>query len=134
MVTKLSDGRGQVTLKGHAVSDEWETLVKTAAKRNGQGLADFLVNVTRDAAQAILKGSSAVPAAVPARPEDVADKLAERFAEELAKRDAAQAERAAEQDAKIEALAAKIDGQSTDQTSATVFAELRRLARRGRWR
>jgi uncharacterized protein (DUF1778 family) len=125
MVTKLSDGRGQITLKGHPVTDEWETLVKTAAKRNGQAVADFVVTVTRDAAQTVLKGGSAVPAALPAKPEEVMDRLAaqvtERFTEEMARQ-------RAEQDAKIAAVAAEV----REQTG--VFAELRRSLRRGKWR
>lgn len=111
MVTRLSDGRGQVTFKGHAVTDEWEALIKGAAKRNGQTAADFVVNVTRDAAQALLKGEPAVPAAVPARMEDVADRLAERLAGEVAR---------------------VADELRHAQDSA--LAEMRRKARRGRWR
>lgn len=82
MVTKLADGRGQITLKGHRVNDEWEALLKAAAGRNGQTVADFVVDVTRDAAQAIMKGQPALPAALPApRLEDVAASLLARFAD-----------------------------------------------------
>jgi uncharacterized protein (DUF1778 family) len=122
MVTKLSDGRGQTTLKAHAVTDDWEQLVKAAAQRNGQTVADFVVSVTRDAAQAILKGDSAVPAGVPARQEDVTDRLAaivERMEADAARRDAEQAARA-------EALAARL---RRDQDEAA--RKLRRLARGG---
>ncbi len=81
MVTKLADGRGQITIKGHGVDAEWEALVKEAARRNGMTVADFVVHFTREAAQASLKGQSAVPAAVPARLEDVADALTKHVAD-----------------------------------------------------
>lgn len=82
MVTKLADGRGQITLKGHRVDDDWETLIKAAAGRNGQTVADFVVDITRDAAQAIMKGQPALPAALPApRIEDIAKTLVAQLAD-----------------------------------------------------
>jgi len=115
MVTKLHDGRGQVSLKGHSITNEWEQLVKTAAGRNGQTVADFVVDVTRDAAQAILKGEAAVPAALPARPEELVDRLAE-----------AMARRADEQAAQL--------AEQMRRVQSDALSELRREARRGRWR
>jgi uncharacterized protein (DUF1778 family) len=126
VVTKLSDGRGQVTIKAHAVTDEWEALIRHAAQRNGQTVADFVVAITTEAAQQILKGQSAVPAAVPARPEDVADVLTSRLAEavaELRREQAEVAERLARE--QTEAVAAAM---------AEAVAKLERQARRGRWR
>lgn len=79
MVTKLHDGRGQITLKGHEVTADWEQLAKKAAERQGQSFAAFVVGVTTDAAQAMLKGQPAVPAALPMRIEDVADSLTARM-------------------------------------------------------
>jgi uncharacterized protein (DUF1778 family) len=79
MVTKLAGNRAQVTLKGTAISDDWEQLVKVAASRNGQTIADFVVDTTRAAALAIVKNEPAVPAAVPARIEDVAASLSEQL-------------------------------------------------------
>jgi uncharacterized protein (DUF1778 family) len=121
------DARSQLNLKGARITSEFLALLKTAAGRQGQTVTDFIVDTTTAEAQRVVKGEAASGAAVPAKPEDVADKLAERFAEELAKR-------TAEQNARIDALAAKVDGHSTDQSSATMFAELRRLSRRTRRR
>jgi uncharacterized protein (DUF1778 family) len=59
MVTKLHDGRGQLSIKGHRVTAEWEQLAKTAAKRQGATFADWVVDVTTAAAQATLKGEAA---------------------------------------------------------------------------
>jgi uncharacterized protein (DUF1778 family) len=115
MVTKLSDGRGQVTIKGREVTDEWETLIRTAASRSGLTAADFIVSYTTAAAQSVLKGASAVPAAVPARLEDVADRLAAQMQEQLALQ-------AAEQETRLQAALAE------------QVAALRRENRRGRWR
>ena len=125
MVTKLADGRGQTTLKGHEITDEWEDLVKKAAKRNGQSVAAFVATFTTEAAQAILKGQSAVPAAVPARLEDVADALTgavEKLADELRR----------EQDATAEKQAQALEALRQEQAAAV--AALQRASRRGRWR
>ena len=54
MVTKVGE-RGQVGIRGASVTDEWEQLVKFAAKRQGTTFADFIVDVTRTAALAIVK-------------------------------------------------------------------------------
>ena len=125
MPTILKDGRGQVTLKGREITAEWETLLKAAAKRNGQSVADFVVTFTTEAAQAILKGQSAVPSAVPARLEDVADALTgavTRLADELRREQEASAEKQAQA---LEALR---------QEQAATVAALQRASRRGRWR
>lgn len=92
MVTKLADKRGQITMKGHEVTDEWEQLVKVAAGRNGQTFATFVVDTTRAAALAIVKNEPAVPTAVPIRLEDVGASLAEQIAA-LAERQDARLER-----------------------------------------
>jgi hypothetical protein len=95
--------------------------VKAAAQRNGQTVADFVVTFTTEAAQAILKGQSAVPAAVPARLEDVADALTgavKKIADELRR----------EQTQALEAL----EQRALEQTAA--LAVLQRASRRGRWR
>jgi uncharacterized protein (DUF1778 family) len=126
--TILKDGRGQVTLKGREITAEWETLLKAAAKRNGQSVADFVVTFTTEAAQAILKGQSAVPAAVPARLEDVADALTgavTRLADELRREQEASAEKQAQA---LEAL----EQRALEQTAA--LAALQRASRRARWR
>jgi uncharacterized protein (DUF1778 family) len=126
--TIQKDGRGQVTLKGREITAEWETLLKAAAKRNGQSVADFVVTFTTEAAQAILKGQSAVPAAVPARLEDVADALTgavTRLADELRREQEASAEKQAQA---LEAL----EQRALEQTAA--LAALQRASRRGRWR
>ena len=51
MVTKLADGRGQTTVKGREIDDEWEALVKKAADRSGLTFAGFIVAHTREAAR-----------------------------------------------------------------------------------
>ena len=79
MVTKVG-GRGQVGIRGTAVTDEWEALVKLAASRNGQTFADFVVDTTRAAALAVVKREPTVTPAVPARIEDVAASLIEQLA------------------------------------------------------
>ena len=66
MVTKVAGNQGQITLKGVPITDEWQQLVTVAAKRNGQTFAEFVADVTRAAALAIVKGEAAVTAAVPA--------------------------------------------------------------------
>jgi uncharacterized protein (DUF1778 family) len=117
MVTKLADGRGQITVKGHEITDEWEALVKKAAQRNGQSVAAFVAAFTTEAAQQILTGKSAVPSAVPARVEDVADIVTaamQKMADELRR----------EQAQTLEAV--------RQQTEALVAVQ--RQARRGRWR
>ena len=106
MVTKVAGNQGQITLKGVPITDEWQELVARAAKRNGQGFSDFVADVTRVAALAIMKGEPALPAALPARIEDVGATLAEQIA--------AIAER---QDARLDRI---------ERASAR--------ARRGRWR
>jgi hypothetical protein len=125
MVTKLADGRGQVTVKGREITDEWERLVKAAAQRNGQSVAAFVATFTTEAAQLILKGESAVPAAVPARLEDVADALSARLAEATQK---IAADLRQEQAQAFEAL----EQRALEQTAA--LAVLQRASRRGRWR
>jgi hypothetical protein len=90
-------------------------------QRTRIGVGDFIVQTCQDRAMAILTNQAPTGAAVPAKPEDVTDPLAELVREELAKHKA-------EQDARMDALAGRMDEQ------ANVFAELRRLARRGRWR
>jgi uncharacterized protein (DUF1778 family) len=126
MVTKLADGRGQVTLKGHEITDEWEELVRKAAKRNGQSVAAFVATFTTEAAQAILKGQSAVPSAVPARLEDVADALSSKLTEALN-------ELRREQSETTERLARK-QSEAVAAAMAETLAKLERQARRGRWR
>src|SRR3954454_14901531 len=82
MVTKVG-GRGQLGIRGGEVTDEWEALIKVAARKNGQTLASFIVDVTRAAALAIVKGEpdpATVTATVPARLEDVATGLQEQLA------------------------------------------------------
>ena len=74
MVTKVGE-RGQVGIRGSSVTDEWEKLIKTAASRNGQTFADFVVDTTRAAALAIVKREETVSATLPARIEDVAAAL-----------------------------------------------------------
>jgi hypothetical protein len=111
VVTKLSDGRGQTTIKGKEIDAEWEALVKRAAGRVGQTVAAFVVDHTRSAAQAILTNTPVGPPALPMRIEDVAGSLAEQV-ERLAERQAADlAQLAAEQRDRLD-----------------------RQARRGRWR
>ena len=115
MVTRLSGGRGQIALKGHRIDDEWEALIKAAAGKNGQTFADFVVDVTRHAAQAIMKGEPALPAALPApRLEDVAASLVARMA------DMAAEQRAATEQLRLE--------------QAERMAALERQTRRARWR
>ena len=128
MVTKLADGRGQTTLKGHEITDEWEELVRKAAKRNGQSVAAFVATFTTEAAQAILKGQSAVPSAVPARVEDVADIVTaavQKIADEL-RREQAQTLEAVRQQGEA------LERRAQEQTEALVAVQ--RQARRGRWR
>ena len=122
VVTKLADKRGQVTLKAHAITDEWERLVKSAARRNGQSVADFVVTLTTAEAQRILKGEPAVTAALPARPEDSVDRLAERLAAEIARRDGEQA-MAVEQRMRDVA----------DQLASVQAKALEKLGRNARW-
>ena len=116
MVTKVGE-RGQVGIRGASVTDEWEALVKFAAKRQGTTFADFIVDVTRTAALAIVKHQRhdtpsdsadaaegpAVSTTLPVRIEDVAANLTEQIAR-----------LSAEQDERL--------------------ARLERQARRGRWR
>ena len=71
MVTKIGE-RGQVGIRGASVTDEWEQLVKFAAKRNGQTFGDFVVDVTRTAALAIVKHKR------PDTPDDTATTLLSR--------------------------------------------------------
>ena len=119
MVTKLSDGRGQITLKGHRVDDDWEQLLKAAAGRNGQTVADFVVDVTRNAAQAIMKGESVVPSALPApRLEEIAETLVARLTDMGARL-------AASQQAATDQLR---------REQAEQIERLRRQGQRGRWR
>ena len=89
MVTKVGE-RGQVGIRGASVTDEWEQLVKFAAGRNGQTFADFIVDVTRTAALAIVKhkrpdapddsAEPGVSSTLPVRIEDVAASLTEQIA------------------------------------------------------
>ena len=79
VVTKVGE-RGQVGIRGSSVTDEWEKLIKTAASRNGQTFADFVVDTTRAAALAIVKREETVSATLPARIEDVAASLIEQLA------------------------------------------------------
>jgi uncharacterized protein (DUF1778 family) len=65
MVTRLADQRGQLSVKGHRVTAEWEQLAKAAARRQGATFADWVVDVTTAAAQAVLKGEPAAEAALP---------------------------------------------------------------------
>jgi uncharacterized protein (DUF1778 family) len=128
MVTKLADGRGQVTLKGHEITDEWEALVKKAAQRNGQSVAAFVAAFTTEAAQAILTGKSAVPSAVPARVEDVADIVTEavkKIADELRREQTQTLEAVHRQGEALERRA---------QEQAEALTAMRRANRRGRWR
>jgi uncharacterized protein (DUF1778 family) len=128
MVTKLADGRGQITVKGHEITDEWEALVKAAAQRNGQSVAAFVATFTTEAAQKILKGQSAVPSAVPARVEDVADIVTaavQKIADEL-RREQAQTLEAVRQQGEA------LERRAQEQTEALVAVQ--RQARRGRWR
>ena len=68
MVTKVGE-RGQVGIRGASVTDEWEALVKFAAKRQGTTFADFIVDVTRAAALAIVKHSgTTLPPTLPTTP------------------------------------------------------------------
>ena len=80
MVTKLADKRGQIAIKGHEVTDEWEARVRKAAQRTGSTMAGFIVDHTTSAAQAILKNEPAIPAALPVRIEDVAAGLHDQLA------------------------------------------------------
>ena len=114
MVTKVAGNQGQITLKGVPITDEWQQLVTVAAKRNGQTFAEFVADVTRAAALAIVKGEAAVTAAVPARIEDVAASLHEQIVQ-LAER----------QHVDLAQLA-------IDQKER--LARIERHARRGRWR
>jgi hypothetical protein len=50
MVTKLADGRGQMTLKGKEVTDGWEALVKQAAADANLSVAAWIVAITSRAA------------------------------------------------------------------------------------
>ena len=101
MVTKVGD-RGQVGIRGASVTDEWEQLVKFAAKRQGTTFADFIVDVTRTAALAIVKhhgttlpptlpdaaaAEPAVSSTLPVRIEDVAASLTEQMAKLAAEQD-----------------------------------------------
>ena len=72
--------RWQVTIKSAAVTAEWEQLLKVAAKRQGTTFADFIVDTTRTAAQAVVKSEPVPTAEVPARLEDVGATLAEQIA------------------------------------------------------
>ena len=114
MVTKLSDGRGQTSFKGHAVTDEWEQLVRKAVERTGTTFAGFVVDHTTAAAQAVLKGEAVAPAALPMRIEDVANGIAEQVALIADRQEARIANLANEQ-------AARLD-------------RIERSARRARWR
>jgi hypothetical protein len=80
VVTKLSDGRGQTTIKGKEIDDEWEALIRRAAGRVGQTVAAFVVDHTRAAAQAILTNTPVGPPALPVRIEDVANALTDQVA------------------------------------------------------
>ena len=89
-------GRAPATrYRGASVTDEWEQLVKFAAKRQGTTFADFIVDVTRTAALAIVKhkrqdtpddtaadaeGGPEVSSTLPVRIEDVAASLYDQFA------------------------------------------------------
>lgn len=93
------------------------------------GVGDFIVETCRERAHAIIKNrgqetkpDEGIPSGIPARPEDVADRLAEIMTTEFARRDAEQATR-------VEALAAQLQ-----REQAEALAEIRRTARRGRWR
>ena len=139
MVTKVGE-RGQVGIRGASVTDEWEQLVKFAAKRNGQNFADFIVDTTRAAALIIVKHqrpddtpgdtpddaeSPAVSSTLPIRLEDIAADLTDRLAQiaggqadGMARLEAAQAERIA-----------RLEATQTER-----LARIERQARRGRWR
>ena len=110
MVTMLSDGRGQSTLKGKEVDAEWEGLIRKAAERSGSTVAAFVVHHTREAAQAILKNEPVGPVALPIRLEDLATGL----------------------EAKIAALAE--DQRQLGAAQEERLARIERTARRGRWR
>jgi uncharacterized protein (DUF1778 family) len=71
LVTRLADGRGQLSIKGHRVTADFEALAKAAAKRQGTTFADYVVDVVTDAAQRLLKGEPAAEAALPVIPEPV---------------------------------------------------------------
>jgi uncharacterized protein (DUF1778 family) len=75
MATILPDGRGQTTLKGREITNEWEALVRKAASRVGATVAGFVVDHTTAAAQSILKDEPVGPPALPVRIEDVAASL-----------------------------------------------------------
>ena len=125
MVTKLGE-RGQVGIRGAAVTDEWEQLVKFAAKRNGQTFSDFIVDVTRTAALAIVKHKPDTPDDTPAEPEggrstalpvrieDVAASLHDQLAQLAERQHVDLAQLAADQKERL--------------------ARIERHARRGRWR
>ena len=110
--TKLADGRGQISFKGHVVNDEWE-LVRKAVEPIGTTFAGFVVDHTTVAAQAILKGEAVVPAAPPMRIEDVAVGIAEQVASLAERQEARLVDFAAEQQARLD--------------------RIERTARRGRW-
>jgi uncharacterized protein (DUF1778 family) len=125
MVTKLSDGRGQTTIKGKEIDDEWEALIRKAAERTGRTIAGFVVDHTTAAAQAIIKNELAVPAALPARIEEVAASLQEQLAR-----------LAAEQADRLDRIAFeqrdRLDRASAEQNDR--LTQIVRQARRGRWR
>ena len=113
MVTKLADGRGQVSIKGRQVDDAWEQLVRKAASRAGTTFAGFIVDHSTAAAQAILKGEAAVTTGLPVPIEDIAAGLSEQIAL-----------LATEQRDRLDHLAAE----------QRDLLDRMRQARRGRWR
>ena len=104
---QASDKRGQIAIKGHEVTDEWEARVRKAAQRTGLTMAGFIVDHTNSAARGDPQESAGIPAASPVRIEDVAAGLQET----LAKLAAAQA-----------------------ASTAELRKEMARQGRRGRWR
>lgn len=83
-----TDARVQLNIKGARITREFLNLVRAAAERQGQTMADFAVDTLTAEAQRVLKGQEAAGAALPARPEDVADKLAGLLAEQEARQEA----------------------------------------------
>lgn len=91
------DNRLQLNIKHAGITPEFLALVRKAAERQGQTLAEFVIDTLRDRAQAVIKGatgegSEVTPTRLPVRLEDIAagvTAIAERFdatARELAER------------------------------------------------
>jgi hypothetical protein len=78
-------GRTQWTLKSPRLTDEFRALVARAAKEQGQGINDYVVDVLTARSQEVIKARGGDPVAgppisPPARLQDVALDLVEQFA------------------------------------------------------